>query len=136
MEARRRRAVSASNNNNCKVSTACASVSGANTYVLQHVRNVAIEPVEVTCCVCKSALHDPSYRRTINPANSSNSKIRDFFLKNICSPNYCFSEDSQYFVCQLTCYRKLEKAEKLQDNLDSLLASRASSTLRKLFRAT
>ena len=36
-----------SSNSNCKVSTACASVSGANTYVLQHVRNVAMEPVEV-----------------------------------------------------------------------------------------
>ena len=63
-------------NNNCKVSTAasCASVSGANTYVLQHVRNVAMKPVEV----CKSALHDPSYKRTIGPANSSNTKVRDF----------------------------------------------------------
>ena len=42
----------------------------------------------MTCCVCKSALHDPSYRRIFSPANSSNSKIRDFFLNNICSPNY------------------------------------------------
>ena len=32
-----------SSNNNCKVSTAYASVSCANTYVLQHVRNVAMD---------------------------------------------------------------------------------------------
>ena len=40
-----------SSSNNCKVSIASASVSGANTYVLQHVRNVAMEPVEV-CKAC------------------------------------------------------------------------------------
>ena len=60
-----------SSNNNCKVSTACASHGGYGT-----------------CRSMQSALHDPSYRRTIGPANSSNTKIRDFFLNNICSRNY------------------------------------------------
>ena len=78
--------------------------------------------MQVSCCICKNALQGPSCRRIISPVNASNSKVRGFFLRNICAPSYRFSEDSQYYVCRLTCFRSLEKAAKLQDDLDSLVA--------------
>ena len=73
---------------------------------------------QVQCLLCGSlALSD---RRIISPRNSAYCSVREFFLESIC-PKYEFTHEVTYYVCRLTCYRKLERAVKLRDTLHSLV---------------
>ena len=54
--------------------------------------------------------------------NSSNEKIREYFLGRVCPSDYQFVGETVKYICRLTCHKKLEKAAKLYDTYESLLA--------------
>ena len=78
--------------------------------------------MEVACTLCRASLQDSSSRRTISPKNAANESIRNFFLEKICPPEYKFTEGVTYYLCRVKCYRQVEKATKLHQDLQSLLA--------------
>ena len=79
--------------------------------------------MESLCILCRAPLKDSSSRRTVSPKNSANESVRNFFLGSVCPPVYQFLDGVTQYLCRLSCYKKVEKAAKLHDNLETLEVS-------------
>lgn len=64
---------------------------------------------------------DVSSRRIISP-RPNNGSVQRFFTEKICPTGFQFTKGVTYYLCRLNCYRQVEKAAKLDENLRSLLA--------------
>ena len=63
--------------------------------------------MEAACVLCKAMLSLP--RRVINPMNSSNEKIREYFLERVCPSDYQFVGETVKYICRLTCHKKMKR---------------------------
>ena len=87
--------------------------------LINPVRYYRVVIMEAFCVLCRAPL-DNSSRRTVSPKSSSNERIINYILASVCPPGYQFLDGVQY-LCRLNCYRKVEKAAKLHESLESLL---------------
>lgn len=78
------------------------------------------------CTLCSEPCKD---RRIISPRNDANKNVNAFFLEKICPPNFEFSDGLTYYVCRLTCYRKLERALEKYTSFISIAVGRNSSNI-------
>ena len=72
------------------------------------------------CLLCSLPLEKPISRRIIAPQNPSNSNVTTFFVQNV-YPQFKFTVGEVYYVCKSACYKRIEKATKMQASLNSLL---------------